>query len=467
MTTEPVTPSLRRGGKRIGRDDLARAASVEEALTLELKPPLTDADASQEAWRCLECGTDTMPAPCQVACPADVDVPGFIAAIQRGQPGEAGRLIFAANPLGASCARVCPTEELCEGACVLVEAGQRPVDIGRLQRYAADYVLTSELPVSVVTPTRASVAVIGAGPAGLACAATLAARSYPVTVYDEHDEIGGLVREAIAPYRLSLDPLPLERHRLEAMGVRFRLGFRIQDRLDLEQLEREYAAIFLGVGLGGDVSVTYPGDDLEGIYESLPFIARVKHGPPPKVGRRVVVIGGGNTAIDVAREAVRLGAIDVVVAYRRTEAEMPAYRHELEESRDEGVQFLWLVEPRRFYGSDHVEAVEFQTMRLAPADESGRRRPEPIPGQRRVVAADTVVKAMGQKPRRAWLENIPGVTVERGRVVTDPATGRTGNPRYFAGGDAVNGGDTAVEAVRLGKLAADGIEKALREGGRS
>ena len=434
-------------------------------MVAELKPPLTDQEALAEAYRCLECGGPEVPAPCQTACPADIDVAGFIAAISRGELERAAAVIFASNPLGGTCARVCPTEVLCEGACVLQALHQRPVDIGRLQRHATDWALAEPVPHPQARRTGARrVAIVGAGPAGLACAAGLASAGYRVTVYDERPEVGGLVRYAIAPYRIQAEPLPREMQRLEAMGVEFCLGSEFIPPEKLAAMGREVDAVFLAVGLGGDTPSSCPGSDLDGVYESLPFIEAIKLGKPPRLGQRVAVIGGGNTAIDVAREAVRLGASEVTLIYRRTESEMPAYQHEVAETKDEGVRFLWLMEPRRFLGAGHVEAVECQVMRLGDQDASGRRRPEPVPGELRTVPVDSVIQAIGQTPRVALLGEIPGLGLHRGRIVVDRESGRTGNPYYFAGGDAVNGGGTVVEAVRMGKAAAVGIDRALSGG---
>lgn len=466
VRTEPIAPSLRRGRGRPDIATLLSSVGPGDGMMAELKPPLTDVEALAEAYRCLECGGPEIAAPCQTACPADVDVAGFVGAIARGQVERATDLILEANPLGGSCARVCPTEILCEGACVLEAARQRPVDIGRLQRYAADRILLAPLhAVTIARPANSfRVAVIGAGPAGLACAAMLAPKGYRVTVYDARPEVGGLARYAIAPYRLWSEPLPQEMRRLEALGVLFELGHALETPEELALLEGETEAIFLAVGLGPDIPASIPGDGLDGVYESLPFIERIKMGRPPHVGARVAVIGGGNTAIDVAREALRLGATEVTLVYRRTEAEMPAYAYEVGEARQEGVRFLWLVEPRCFLGEDRLRALEGQVMRLGEPDASGRRRPEPLVGKTCTVAIDTAVKAMGQSPRLPFLQSISGLAVSHGRIVADLESGRTGNRRYFAGGDALNGGGTVVEAVRMGKVAAAGIHRTLTGG---
>ena len=422
---------------------------AELLLTRELHPPLTSEEALVEADRCLGCGGSHAEAPCAAACPADVDVPGFIGALAVGDGLGAARTILAENLLGATCARVCPVEVLCEGACVLHHEGRKPIAIGALQRYATDAALADDSAVlrRTAPPRGGHVVVVGAGPAGLACAGELAALGHDVDVYDWHDEIGGLVRYAIAPYREQLEPLPAEQRLLERLGVRFHLGTGAPP-----EVLAEADAIFLGVGLGPDVPVRYPGDELAGVWDSLPFIEQLKTGVPPRVGRDVVVIGGGNTAMDVAREAVRLGAVRVTVVYRRTRALMPAYAHEVDEAEAEGVRFEWLAEPVRFLGPRHVDAVECRAMRLGEPDASGRRRPEPVPGSEFELDADTVVKALGQRPRPEYAALLESV---------DRATGRTADPRIFAGGDMLNGGQSAVEAVREAKLAAVAIHESL------
>jgi dihydropyrimidine dehydrogenase (NAD+) subunit PreT len=421
----------------------------QELLTRELHPPLTPEEALLEADRCLGCGGAHAEAPCAAACPADVDVPGFIGALAVGDELGAARTIFAENLLGGTCARVCPVEVLCESACVLHHEGRKPIAIGALQRYATDTAFADDSAVlrRAAPSCGGRVVVVGAGPAGLACAGELAALGHPVDVYEWHEEIGGLVRYAIAPYREQREPLPAEQRLLERLGVQFHLGVAVPP----EALAAA-DAVFLGVGLGPDVPVHYAGDELAGVWDSLPFIEQLKTATPPRVGQDVVVIGGGNTAMDVARECVRLGAERVTVVYRRTRALMPAYAHEVDEAETEGVRFEWLAEPVRFLGSRHVGAVECRSMRLGEPDASGRQRPEPVPGTEFLLDADTVVKALGQRPRPEYAQLLEHV---------DPATGRTSDPRIFAGGDMLNGGQSAVEAVREGKLAAAAIHEFL------
>jgi len=440
----------------------AAAKRVLPALADELRPPLPPGEALVEADRCLGCGGPYAAAPCSVACPAEIDVPGFVAAIAAGDPQGAARIVFAENLLGATCARVCPVEVLCEGACVLAHEGRRPIAVGALQRFATDAAL-ADGPIEVrpvASATGRTVAVVGAGPAGMVCAGELAALGHRVTVYDGHSEVGGLVRYAIAPYREQRDPLPAEAAMLESLGVEFRLG----ETVDPNTLD-DADAVFLGVGLGPDTPVSYPGDELPGVWRSLQFIEALKAATPPEVGSDVVVIGGGNTAIDVARESLRLGAERVTLVYRRTRAQMPAFAHEVLEAEDEGVRFQWLSDPVRFLGEYRLEAVECLLMTLGEPDESGRRRPEPIAGSEFTLPADTVVEAIGQRARSELAEQVHGLHFAHGELEVDPETGRTSNPRFFAGGDVVNGGNSVVEAVREGKQAARAIDRWLRCGG--
>ena len=443
-------------------------ATVAEPTSLifeELTPPLGAAEALVEADRCLECGGPYAEAPCVTACPADVDVPGFVAALARDEPDEAARIIFAENLLGGTCARVCPVELLCEGACVLHHEGQKPVAVGRLQRFASDVALAEGVPLRTRAPHNwLRVAVIGAGPAGLVCAGELAALGYAVTVYDERPEPGGLARYAIAPYRLLAEPLSSEARVLAELGVAFELGMAIDSPEALAYVAADADAVVLAIGMGPDADVHYPGDDLPGVWESLPFIEAIKTGHAPDVGEHVVVVGGGNTAVDAAREARRLGAAEVTLLYRRTRAEMPAYPREVTEAREEGVQLEWLTVPLRFLGRERLESVECRRAKLGAPDASGRRRPQEIPGSEFRMRADTVVKAIGQRPRAEFLAWIDGLELEHGTIVADPATGATTAPKYFAAGDACNGGATVVDAVREAKIAARGVHDLLGRG---
>jgi glutamate synthase (NADPH/NADH) small chain len=395
----------------------------------ELRPPLEAEEASIEADRCLDCGGPYAPAPCAVACPAGIDVPTFIRQLAGGSELAAAETIYRENLLGGTCARVCPVEVLCEGACVLEHEGQPPIRIAALQRFATGAAEDAGFPLRrLPKPRGGRVVVVGAGPAGLACAGELAARGRDVVVLDDHPEIGGIVRTAIAPYRQVVDPLPAERRALERLGVRFRLGERVGSVADLLALFPD--AVFLGVGLGEDRELGLPGTALPGYWRSLDFIAAVKERRLERLDGSVVVLGGGNTAIDVAREAVRLGASQVKIAYRRTREVMPAYGFEVEEAQAEGVRFLWRCVPVEIQGNDRVERIVLER-----------------DGERSCVPASAVVAAIGQLPRAelaAW---------------TDELT-RAGIPT-FQGGDAVNGGMSVVQAVADGKAAARAIEELL------
>jgi dihydropyrimidine dehydrogenase (NAD+) subunit PreT len=438
---------------------MATVAPHPEQVFEELVSPFTRPEAIVEAERCLECGGPYAEAPCVTACPAGVDVPGFVAAIARDDADGAAATIFAENLLGGTCARVCPVEMLCEGACVLRHEGRKPLEIGRLQRFATDVALEGGAPLRRRRPRNwYPVAVIGAGPAGLVCAGELAARGFDVTVYDEHVEPGGLARFAIAPYRQLREPLPKEVLALQRLGVKFELGLGIDTPDALAYVESFNDAVVLAVGMGPDADVTYPGDELPGVWNSLPFIEAIKTGSPPDVGDCVAVIGGGNTAIDVAREALRLGAGEVTLVYRRTRAQMPAYEHEVKEAQDEGMRIEWLTIPLQFVGSAALEGVLCRRCRLGEPDASGRRRPEEMPGTDFLLPASTAVKAIGQRPRAELFALIAGLELEDGLLKVDPETGQTTNPKYFSAGDATNGGATVVEAVRGAKIAARGVD---------
>jgi dihydropyrimidine dehydrogenase (NAD+) subunit PreT len=366
--------------------------------------------------------------------------------------------VFEANVLSGTCARVCPVEVLCEGACVLTDEGRRPIEIGRLHRFAADWGLAQERPLRKPAPGNGfRVAVLGAGPAGLACAVELALLGYEVTVYEPREEAGGLVRSAIAPYRHSGEPLEQEVQLAAALGVRFRFGCELGGDV-LHEVERSADAVFLGIGMGEDITLGLPGEELPGVWRSLTFIEAVKSGRLEQVAERLLVIDGGNTAIDVARLGVRLGAREVALVYRRTENEMPAYAHERAEAWTEGVRAVWRAVPVRFLGRERLGGVACRLVR--PAGENGRGLAE-VAHSEFVLPADMAVTAIGQQPHADLLAAIDGLEVVRGRPVVDPATGRTTNPKFFAAGDAVNGGATVVEAVHGAKVAAGGIHAFL------
>jgi dihydropyrimidine dehydrogenase (NAD+) subunit PreT len=430
----------------------------------DINPRLTRQQALLESARCLYC----YDAPCIKACPTHIDVPSFIKKIATGNLKGSARVILSANILGESCGRVCPTEVLCEGACVLNREGEKPIDIGALQRYAVDDLLDRGIRLfKAGTPNGRRVACIGSGPASLACAADLAKWGYEVVIYDRNRLAGGLNTYGIAAYKTrALDSLR-EVKLVEELGVKFEQGVEIGKGVSFPELEERFDAIFVGVGLGETWALNLPGEDLEGVYGAMEFIESTKSRPfaTVDVGRRVVVIGAGNTAIDAATAARRLGAEHVSIVYRRGESEVPAFKYEYELAQKDGVAFYFNTQPVRIAGNGRVEALECVRTRLAgpglPHGKGRAARVEPIPGAALVIPADMVVRAVGQQPVVALLKAVRGVAIQDGRVAVNPETGQTGNPKYFAGGDCVNGGREVVDAVAEGMRAARGIHASL------
>src|ERR1700676_3910585 len=345
----------------------------------DITPPFNPRQAAIEAARCLYC----FDAPCTLACPTSIDVPGFIKRIMTGNVRGAARVILEANILGESCGRVCPTEVLCEGACVMIEKGERAIEIGRLQRYAVDHVLDQNIHLfHAGAPNRRKAACIGSGPASLACAAELARRGYRVTIFDRRELPGGLSTYGIAAYKTRATDSLREVDLVKSLGVEFRQKTEVGRDVSVDRLEKDFDAIFVGVGLGETWAMDIPGEDLEGVCGAIEFIERTKVLPFAQVaiGRRVACIGAGNTAIDVVTAARRLGAETVHLIYRRSEHEMSAFRYEYELAKKDGVNFLWQTLPIRILGENGVvTGLECVRTRLGEPDAKGRRTPEPIP----------------------------------------------------------------------------------------
>src|ERR1700734_2662004 len=419
----------------------------------DLHPPFDRQAAMPEANRCLYC----FDAPCTGACPTHIDVPGFIKKIASGNLSGSARTILDANILGASCARACPVEVLCEGACVLHRFNKQPIQIARLQRFAMDslHESGSPLPFEPGAETGLSVALIGAGPASLACAAELRRRGLRAAIYDAHPLPGGLNTYGVAEYKLPLVESLREIEMLSQLGVEFQFENMIDAQV-LADLERTHDAIFLGIGLGAIHQLGVPGEQLPGVTNALDLIAGYKSGKLTRVPARVVVVGAGNTAIDAAIASVRLGATDVHIVYRRGEELMSAFTFEYEHARLEGVKFLWHVQPTRILGREAVEQLEL--IQLA-ATANGSIIPQP--GTELSLAADLVVLAIGQGTQNSLLEALAAgsqkLQLERGRIVIDRATGQTSHPKFFSGGDCTNGGREVVDAVADGKRAGIGI----------
>jgi glutamate synthase (NADPH/NADH) small chain len=417
----------------------------------ELHPALNSQSALAEANRCLFC----FDAPCTAACPTHIDVPRFIKKISTGNLRGSALTIFDANILGLSCARVCPVDVLCEGSCVLHRYNQKPIEIGRLQRFAMDHFYAANGRLSVAPAADARrVACVGGGPASLACAAELARRGYSVTVFDNRPLPGGLNTYGVAEYKLRPADSLREVELVRSLGVEFRQA-EVGATVTLEDLERDFAFVFLGLGLGAMERLGIPGEEAAGVIDALHFIERYKTSPDFPIGRRVIVIGGGNTAIDAANAAKRLGAEDVHLFYRRTDKEMPAFPFEFDHSKVEGVRFQWLAQPVAIVVRENrAAAVRFVRTRLAEPDAAGRRRAEPVPDSDFEIPCDMVIPALGQSRRMGVLLRERGIELRSGVISIDRPTGRTANARYYAGGDCVNGGREVVDAVADGKRAA-------------
>jgi dihydropyrimidine dehydrogenase (NAD+) subunit PreT len=423
----------------------------------EIAPALNPRQAVIEAARCLYC----FDAPCTMACPTHIDVPAFIKKISTGNLLGSAREILSANILGHSCGRVCPTEVLCEGACVMHEKGETPIQIGRLQRYAVDYVLDNHIQLfQAGAPNGKRVACIGSGPASLACAAELAKLGFDVTVFDRNQHPGGLNTYGIAAYKTRAADSICEADLVSELGVKFRQKTEVGRDISFADLEKQFDAIFIGVGLGETWDLNLPGENLHGVCGAIEFIEMTKLRPfyEVEVGRRVACIGAGNTAIDVVTAARRLGAEIVYLIYRRGEAEMPAFAYEYQLAKQDGVSFLWLTQPVRVVGEKGiVSGLECVRTELAEPDAKGRRAPVVVPGSEFTVEVDMVVRAVGQKPATDFLRAIGGVELNRDGTVQVNDKHQTGKAKYFAGGDCTNGGREVVDAVAEGMAAARGI----------
>jgi glutamate synthase (NADPH/NADH) small chain len=442
---------FRAGDRNSANDLIARFSDV--------PPPLLVDEARVEAARCLFC----FDAPCTRACPTRIDVPRFIRQILHRDDVGAARTILEANIFGGSCARACPTEVLCEGACVDTMLLKAPVQIGRLQRFACDNAAKrGERFFEAGARTGKRVAVIGSGPAGLSCAHELRRLGHDVLVLEARSVPGGLDTLGIAAYKISTEFALAEIAMIREIGIEIRLDHRVTG-IEVRQLLAEFDAVFLGIGLGRTVPLGIDGEDLEGVWEALDFIFQTHTGPLTEcqVGTNVLVLGAGNTAVDVATAARRLGAETVTIAYRRSESLIPAFTYEYELAKSDGVRFEWRAQPVRIVGmGGAVAGVEFLRTEL-DRDASRAGVPRTVPESNFMLPADMVVKALGQEPLVDLVAAIPGLNCDRGRVVVDPATGATSIPRLFAGGDCLRHGGEVVDAVRDGKTAAQGIHAEL------
>ena len=414
----------------------------------DLHPPFDEIAAVTESNRCLYC----FDAPCTGACPTHIDVPRFIKKIASGNLEGSAKTILDANILGASCARACPVDVLCEGACVMHHYNNQPIAIARLQRFAMDalYHSGAELPFTPGADTGKSVALIGAGPASLACAAELRRRGIRAEIFDARPLPGGLNTYGVAEYKLPLAESLREIDMLARLGVDFHFNTTV-DAAKLAALKASHDAVFLGIGLGAIHQLGIAGEQLPGVTNALDYIAAYKSGQITSAPGRVAVIGAGNTAIDAANASIRLGAREVHLIYRRGPVQMSAFAFEYEHAKQEGVKFLWHTKPVQVHGSGKVEALE-----LAELESATDGSLVPRPGATFRMQTDLVILAIGQSSHADFLRTSQ-IQLERGRILIDRETGQTSNPGYFAGGDCVNGGREVVDAVADGKRAGIGI----------
>ncbi len=417
----------------------------DELRLRDKKPLFTDAEARAESERCLYC----VDAPCIKACPTEIDIPTFIKQIASENVRGSAKTIFEQNILGHSCARVCPVEVLCVGSCVYTGWGREPIPIGRLQRYATE---TTVKKIAKGAPklhspkakTGKKVALIGAGPASLACAAGLVLEGHSAVIFEKRSVAGGLNTTGIAPYKLHAEDAVAEVDWVAELGVEIRLNSEIT-KDSAAKLLAEFDAVYIGVGLGSDSKLGVPGEDGAGVVGATEWIERMKLVPgTAKTLGDVIVVGGGNTAIDVARECALLGAKSVTMVYRRGTEEMSGYQHELVGARKESVRFLTNTQP---VGVVRDASGALKSLRVAKA-EGGK----PVAGTETNVACDLVALAIGQSKLQEIASFFPGVTLDKkGCVIADPKTGLTGNPKVFAGGDCINGGKEVVNAVADGR----------------
>ena len=433
----------------------------------------TREQAIEEASRCLQCKKPL----CREGCPVNVRIPEFILALRQGDMPGAASALKDKNSLPSVCGRVCPQEEQCEKMCVLAKQGA-PVAIGRLERYVADWALKNEdklVDEGVTDPTGKRVAVVGAGPAGLTCAADLAKAGYSVTMFEALHTAGGVLKYGIPEFRLPKSIVQAEVDFVKSLGVELVLD-NVVGRTELvdDLFEEGFDAIFLAPGAGAPMFLNIPGENLNNIYSANEFLTRVnlmkayrfpEFDTPIRVGKRVAVFGGGNVAMDASRCALRLGAEEVYIIYRRSRTEMPARAEESENAEEEGVIFKLLTNPKGFLADEqgNVTAVQCYEMELGEPDESGRRRPVAKPGTDFDLEIDTAIIALGTRPNPVIPTTTPGLDLTRyGTIETDPETGRTSRDGVWCGGDMATGAATVISAMGAGKRAAADIDEYLR-----
>jgi len=453
----------------VGRQDPAKKdLDTRRRQYIEIYELFDQPKAAEQAHRCLDCGNPY----CEWKCPVHNYIPDWLALVSEGKIMEAADLCHETNSLPEVCGRVCPQDRLCEEACTLNE-GFGAVTIGNVEKYITDTAMALgwKPDLSKVVWTDKKVAVVGAGPAGLACADVLARNGIKSVVFDREPEIGGLLTFGIPEFKLEKDVMTRRRGMFEEMGIEFRLNTEIGKDVTFAELEEQYDSVFLGMGTYTSMKGGFEGEDLLGVYDALPFlIGNVKNNldmdqkDTPFINladKKVVVLGGGDTAMDCNRSSIRQGATSVSCVYRRDEENMPGSRREVKNAKEEGVKFLFNRQPIAIVGNGKVEGIKVIETELGPADESGRRRPVEIPGSEQVIPCDAVLVAFGFKPSPAeWFDehNIrinDWALVEAAEEQEFPF--QTANPKVFAGGDMVRGSDLVVTAIWEGRKAAEAI----------
>lgn len=423
----------------------------------------------EEAKRCLQCKNK----PCMDGCPVEIDIPGFIKCIAEGDFDKAAEVVKDKNSLPAVSGRVCPYEDQCEGVCTLKKIGE-PVAIGRLERFIADYEREkgAKIPKKAKS-TGKKVAIVGSGPAGLTCAGDLAKMGHAVTVFEALHAPGGVLMYGIPEFRLPKKIVNSEVNYIKKLGVEVRYDMVIGKTITVDELFEEYDAVFIGTGAGLPRWLKIPGENLDGVYSANEFLTRVNMmgayrfpecDTPVKIGKIVATFGAGNVAMDCARTSLRLGAEKSYIIYRRSDVEMPARNEEIEHAREEGVIFKLLTNPVKFIGDDKglLTQVECIKMKLGEPDDSGRRRPIPIPDSKETIKIDTALVAIGQSPNPLIPQTVKGLKMGKwGNIDTDE-DGRTSIPGLFAGGDIATGAATVILAMGAGKRAARAINKYIK-----
>lgn len=450
------------------QDPPKEAAAVRVQQFAEIYSAFNPEMAAAQADRCVECGNPY----CEWKCPVHNYIPNWLKLVAEGNLFEAADLAHKTNSLPEVCGRVCPQDRLCEGACTLND-GFGAVTIGSVEKYITDEAFKRgwRPDLSGIVKSGKRVAIVGAGPAGLGCADILVRNGVEPVVFDRYPEIGGLLTFGIPPFKLEKSVIRTRRSVMEGMGVNFQLGIDVGRDITFETVLNDFDAVFLGMGTYTSMRGGFPGEDKTGVHEALPYLVaninrlmgfeRSAAEFIDMRGKHVVVLGGGDTAMDCNRTALRQGARSVTCAYRRDEVNMPGSRREVYNAKEEGVQFLWNRQPVEIVGDGRVEGVKVIQTRLGAPDERGRRRPEPVPGSEEVIAADRILIAFGFRPSPAdWFETNRIRVDERDRVViaqNGALRYQTGNPKVFAGGDMVRGSDLVVTAVWEGREAAKGI----------